>query len=41
MKHITGKKIDMDNLLRMKALPRRYIWWPGLHKEIEEAARTC
>ena len=27
--------------MRMKALPRRYIWWPGLHKEIEEAARTC
>ena len=28
-------------VMRMKALPRRYIWWPGIHKEIEEAARTC
>ena len=27
--------------MKIKALPRRYIWWPGIHKEIEEAARTC
>ena len=27
--------------MKIKALQRTYIWWPGIHKEIEEAARTC
>ena len=26
--------------VEMKSLPRRYIWWPRIHKEIEEAPRT-
>ena len=27
--------------VRMKQLARRYVWWPGLDKELEELARAC
>lgn len=28
-------------IVRMKALARGYIWWPGMDKEIEQAAKGC
>ncbi len=28
-------------IVRMKELARSYFWWPGLHGQIEETARTC
>ena len=28
-------------VVKMKALPRSYIWWPGIDREIEELARGC
>ena len=28
-------------IVRMKALVRGYIWWPGMDKEIEQAAKGC
>ena len=28
-------------IVRMKALARSYIWWPGMDSEIEQAAKGC
>ena len=28
-------------VVKMKAVARSYIWWPGIDKEIEETAKTC
>ena len=28
-------------IVRMKALAGNYIWWPGMDKEIEQAAKGC
>ena len=28
-------------VVKMKALARSYIWWPGIDKEIEETPKTC
>ena len=28
-------------IVRMKALARSYIWWPGMDKEIENTVRSC
>lgn len=28
-------------IVRMKALARSYIWWPGMDKEIEQTAKGC
>ena len=28
-------------MVRMKALARSYVWWPGLDKDIEEMVRSC
>ena len=28
-------------VVKMKAIARRYIWWPGIDKEIELAAMSC
>ncbi|XP_039211284.1 vomeronasal type-2 receptor 26-like [Crotalus tigris] len=29
------------DIVRMKALPRSYLWWPGLDKDIETQVRSC
>ena len=26
---------------KLKALARSYVWWPGMHAEIEEVVRNC
>ena len=28
-------------VVKLKALARSYIWWPGINKEIEQTAKTC
>ena len=28
-------------MVKMKQLARRYLWWPGLDKEIEETVKLC
>ena len=28
-------------MMRMKALARMYVWWPGLETNIEESVRLC
>ena len=28
-------------VVKMSALARNYIWWPGIDKAIEETAKTC
>ena len=28
-------------VVRMKALARNYVWWPGIDKELEETVRSC
>ena len=28
-------------MMRMKALARMYVWWPGLENDIEETIRLC
>ena len=28
-------------MVKMNQLARKYPWWPGLDKEIEETARLC
>ena len=33
--------ISRQGTVRMKALSRRHIWWPGIDKAIEEAAKRC
>ena len=29
------------SMVKMKQLTRKYFWWPGLHKEIEETVKLC
>ena len=28
-------------VVKIEALVRSYVWWPGIDKEIEETAKTC
>ena len=28
-------------MVRMKNLARSYLWWPGLHTDIEEMVKSC
>ena len=32
---------DHPGVVRMKAIARSYMWWPGLDREIEQAAKGC
>ena len=32
---------DHPGVVRMKAIARSYLWWPGLDRELEECARNC
>ena len=32
---------DHSGMMRMKAVARSYLWWPGLDREIEEMVRGC
>ena len=32
---------EHQEVSRMKAVARSYLWWPGLDKELEECARNC
>ena len=43
-----GRKMVLEELheahpgvVRMKALARNYVWWPGIDKELEETVRRC
>ena len=32
---------DHPGVVRMKAIARSYMWWPGLDREIEQTAKGC
>ena len=32
---------EQTGIVRMKRMTRRYLWWPKLDKEIEEAVNSC
>lgn len=32
---------DHPGVVRMKAVARSYLWWPGLDRELEECAKSC
>ena len=38
LKDLHAEHLEM---VKMKQLARRYLWWPGLDKEIEETVRLC
>ena len=32
---------EHQGIARMKAIARSYVWWPGLDKGLENAAKNC
>ena len=36
-----GITYQSSGIVRMKALSRRQIWWPGIDRAIEEVAKRC
>ena len=32
---------DHPGMVKMKAVARSYLWWPGVDRDLEECARSC
>ena len=32
---------DHPGMVKMKAVARSYLWWPGVDKDLEECAKSC
>ena len=40
-KNIKYNPVGQSGIVRMKALMRRYVFWPNMDKEIEENVKSC